>query len=77
MMRHRFPFQPSMPVATLPQAVQIATQGTHRMSEGDRKVHPAGLDQPESQQPGLSERRRRRSCWEQRQSHAFARRIRG
>ena len=77
-----------MPVATLPQAVQTATQGTHRMSEGDREVHPTGLDvQPlkpaaaaeqQRQQPGLSQRRRRRRRGrrEQCQSHAVAGRIR-
>ena len=74
-----------MPVATLPQAVQTATQGTHRMSEGDRQVHTTGLLKPPKpaaaeQQPGLSQRQRRgrrgRRRREQCQPHAVAGRIR-
>ena len=62
--------QPSMPVATLPQAVQTAAKGTHRMSKGDRKVHPAGLVEPRPKPACLSQR-------EQCQSYALTRRVRG
>ena len=77
-----FFFQPSMPVATLPQAVQTEAEGTHRMSKGDQEVHTAGLIEP-LQPPArrLSQRQRPATSWsckrEQCQSHSLARRVRG